>query len=67
MNGPHDVGGLHGFGPVQPDPDEPVLHLYAEGTSSEDSEALAAELQAHVEEIVQGDDRRPRILEKASS
>ena len=26
MNGPHDVGGLHGFGPVQPDPDEPVFH-----------------------------------------
>jgi len=26
VNGPHDVGGLHGFGPVQPDPDEPVFH-----------------------------------------
>ena len=26
MNGLHDVGGLHGFGPVQPDPDEPVFH-----------------------------------------
>lgn len=26
MNGPHDVGGLHGFGPVRPDPDEPVFH-----------------------------------------
>ena len=26
MNGPHDVGGPHGFGPVQPDPDEPVFH-----------------------------------------
>lgn len=26
MNGLHDVGGFHGFGPVQPDPDEPVFH-----------------------------------------
>ena len=26
MNGPHDVGGLHGFGPVQPEADEPVFH-----------------------------------------
>lgn len=26
MNGPHDVGGLHGFGPVQPDADEPPFH-----------------------------------------
>jgi nitrile hydratase subunit beta len=26
VNGAHDVGGLHGFGPVQPDPDEPVFH-----------------------------------------
>ncbi len=26
MNGVHDVGGLHGFGPVQPEPDEPVFH-----------------------------------------
>ncbi|HKY76167.1 MAG TPA: nitrile hydratase subunit beta, partial [Acidimicrobiia bacterium] len=26
MNGPHDEGGLHGFGPVHPEPDEPVFH-----------------------------------------
>jgi nitrile hydratase beta subunit len=26
VNGVHDVGGLHGFGPVQPEPDEPVFH-----------------------------------------
>ena len=26
MNGPHDVGGLHGFGPVHPEPDEPAFH-----------------------------------------
>lgn len=26
MNGPHDQGGSHGFGPVAPESDEPVFH-----------------------------------------
>jgi len=26
MNGPHDLGGAHGFGPVAPEADEPVFH-----------------------------------------
>ena len=26
MNGGHDLGGMHGFGPVRPEPDEPVFH-----------------------------------------
>lgn len=26
MNGPHDLGGTHGFGPVRPEPDEPAFH-----------------------------------------
>ncbi|HHU09486.1 MAG TPA: nitrile hydratase subunit beta [Intrasporangiaceae bacterium] len=26
MNGVHDMGGMHGFGPVRPEPDEPVFH-----------------------------------------
>lgn len=26
MNGPHDMGGFTGFGPVQPEADEPVWH-----------------------------------------
>ncbi len=26
MNGAHDMGGMHGFGPVQPEPNEPVFH-----------------------------------------
>jgi nitrile hydratase len=26
MNGAHDMGGLHGFGAVLPEPDEPVFH-----------------------------------------
>ncbi len=26
MNGPHDLGGFHGFGPVAPEKDEPIFH-----------------------------------------
>jgi hypothetical protein len=26
MNGAQDMGGAHGFGPVEPEPDEPVFH-----------------------------------------
>jgi nitrile hydratase subunit beta len=26
MNGPHDLGGAQGFGPVAPEPNEPVFH-----------------------------------------
>ena len=26
MNGAHDLGGMHGFGPVAPEKDEPVFH-----------------------------------------
>lgn len=26
MNGPQDLGGAHGFGPVTPEPDEPIFH-----------------------------------------
>lgn len=26
MNGAHDLGGMHGFGAIDPEPDEPVFH-----------------------------------------
>ncbi|MDX1400357.1 MAG: nitrile hydratase subunit beta, partial [Kiloniellales bacterium] len=26
MNGPHDLGGLHGLGPVAPERNEPLFH-----------------------------------------
>lgn len=31
MNGVHDMGGMHGFGPVAPEADEPVFHHRWEG------------------------------------
>lgn len=30
MNGPHDLGGQMGFGPVDPEEDEPLFHAYWE-------------------------------------
>ena len=43
-----------GWAQVLPDPDEPVIHVYAEGETRETSEELAAELSTLVEEIEQG-------------
>ncbi len=31
MNGVHDMGGMHGMGPIQPEHDEPVFHARWEG------------------------------------
>jgi mannose-1-phosphate guanylyltransferase/phosphomannomutase len=44
-----------GWGQVLPDPDEPLLHLYAEGETVEVSEELAGELRTVVEQIEQGE------------
>src|SRR3954451_11350548 len=32
MNGPHDMGGMHGFGRVEPEENEPVFHADWEKT-----------------------------------
>jgi mannose-1-phosphate guanylyltransferase / phosphomannomutase len=45
----------NGWAQVLPDPDEPVVHIYAEGTTEDDSRALEAELHALVEEIMQSE------------
>ncbi|HET8606112.1 MAG TPA: sugar phosphate nucleotidyltransferase [Gaiellaceae bacterium] len=41
-----------GWVQVLPDPDEPVVHVYAEGATAEDSEALEGELHALIEEAM---------------
>jgi mannose-1-phosphate guanylyltransferase/phosphomannomutase len=43
-----------GWAEVLPDPDEPLIHLYAEGRTLEESEELIAEYRAIVEEIEAG-------------
>ena len=42
-----------GWAQVLPDPDEPVVHIYAEGKTRERSAELEAELRGLVEEIMQ--------------
>jgi mannose-1-phosphate guanylyltransferase/phosphomannomutase len=49
-----------GWTQVLPDPDEPVVHLYAEGETLESSEELLAELQKLVEEIMAGEEAAVR-------
>jgi mannose-1-phosphate guanylyltransferase/phosphomannomutase len=47
------VFGERGWAQILPDPDEPIVHIYAEGGTVEDSKALEAEFRAMVEEIMQ--------------
>jgi mannose-1-phosphate guanylyltransferase / phosphomannomutase len=50
-----------------PDPDEPLLHLYAEGETREASEELEREVRELVEEIMQGEGTPQRTAVEASS
>jgi mannose-1-phosphate guanylyltransferase/phosphomannomutase len=56
-----------GWVQVLPDPDEPLVHLYAEGTTEALTDELATEIAALVEGIVQGEASEQRTLEQASS
>lgn len=47
-----------GWAHVLPDPDEPLLHLRAEGGTSDESAALEADLRALVEEVLSGVEAR---------
>ncbi|MFL6029819.1 MAG: sugar phosphate nucleotidyltransferase [Gaiellaceae bacterium] len=42
-----------GWAQILPDPDEPIMHIYAEGRTKEDSEALEGEYRRMVEEIME--------------
>ena len=56
-----------GWAQVLPDPDEPLLHLYAEGETAESSQELELELRERVEAIMQGDAAAQRTAVEASS
>ncbi|CAN5375041.1 mannose-1-phosphate guanyltransferase [soil metagenome] len=47
------VFGERGWAQILPDPDEPLVHIYAEGATEGDSKALEAEYREMVEEIMQ--------------
>ena len=49
-----------GWVQVLPDPDEPVVHLYAEGNDEDESHGLAAELRGVVEEILETEESTVR-------
>jgi len=42
-----------GWAQILPDPDEPLVHIYAEGRTEEESKALEAEFRAMVENIME--------------
>jgi mannose-1-phosphate guanylyltransferase/phosphomannomutase len=44
-----------GWAQVLPDPDEPLIHIYAEGATKEQSEALEEEFRHMVEEIMESE------------
>ena len=45
-----------GWAQVLPDPDEPLVHVYAEGKTEADTERLEQEFLALVEEAVAGEE-----------
>jgi mannose-1-phosphate guanylyltransferase / phosphomannomutase len=49
------VSDRRGWAQVLPDPDEPVVHVYAEGKTEDDSNELEEELRELVEEIMQSE------------
>jgi mannose-1-phosphate guanylyltransferase/phosphomannomutase len=48
-----------GWAQVLPDPDEPLVHVYAEGNTPEDAAALEEDFLKLVEEVVAGTDDAP--------
>jgi len=49
-----------GWAQVLPDPDEPIINVYAEGVDAEATAELEAELRELVEEVLQGDEAPAR-------
>jgi mannose-1-phosphate guanylyltransferase / phosphomannomutase len=50
-----------GWAQILPDPDQPIVHVYAEGKSPEDAASLEHEFLALVEEVVGADAERPEL------
>jgi mannose-1-phosphate guanylyltransferase / phosphomannomutase len=54
-----------GWAQVLPDPDEPLVHIYAEGETEEASMELEAEMRSMVEEIMRSGEAEPAAPEEA--
>ena len=61
MNGVHDMGGMHGLGPIGPDPNEPLFHAPWERRVMAMTLAMGAwgrwniDVSRHARESIQGD------------
>jgi phosphomannomutase len=49
-----------GWVQVLPDPDEPIVHVYAEGDSTESSQELETEIQELIDEVIAGEEIVPQ-------
>ncbi len=67
MNGIHDMGGMHGFGPVKPEANEPVFHQAWEKTVFGMMAATMARRMYNVDELRYGTERMDPVRYLASS
>jgi mannose-1-phosphate guanylyltransferase/phosphomannomutase len=56
-----------GWASVLADPDEPLVHIYAEGDTEEESERLEAEMHTMIDEIMGGDESGEALAAQVSS
>jgi nitrile hydratase subunit beta len=59
MNGPHDMGGMHGFGPVVREENEPIFHEPWERTVYAMQRAIRARGLINIDESRHGIERMP--------
>src|SRR5260221_322674 len=59
MNGPHDMGGMHGFGRVEPEENEPVFHADWEKTVLTSSGAIRSRGLVNIDEFRHAIERMP--------
>jgi nitrile hydratase len=59
MNGPHDMGGMHGFGRVEPEANEPVFHADWEATVLAANGAVRSRGLVNIDEFRHAIERMP--------
>jgi nitrile hydratase subunit beta len=67
MDGVHDMGGMHGFGKVEPEPNEPVFHAPWEGRTYAINRALGFTGIWTIDETRAGIERLPPAVYLGSS
>ena len=67
MDGVHDMGGMHGFGKVEPEPNEPVFHAPWEGRTYAINRALGYTGIWTIDETRAGIERLPPAVYLGSS